>query len=209
MIYYVYIDLTLDGRPFYVGKGDDARVKKVKRNVLHTRIATKHGQVRRVVFETLNEIWAFEREIELIALLNTFVGCDQPFNAWGANLTRGGEGSSGWKPTFETRQRMSTNRLGKKPTYADPEARAKKISITLTGMKRPLASAALKGQAKSQEHKDKLRIAALNRPDSIAKRLRLSMWVPRTNHRCSVCHQIGHYSTTCSLQILESTSQSE
>lgn len=90
--FYVYVDYREDdGRPFYVGKGLDKRVKLEKRNPLHTNIKNKHGMVRKIVLETRSEQDAFNKEIELIQELKTHID----FGEGGANLTLGGEGISG------------------------------------------------------------------------------------------------------------------
>lgn len=88
LIFYVYVDRTDDGRPFYVGKGTLERTKDViNRNELWKRIAKKHGQHREIVLATLDEGFAFDHESLLIAEYNTCV----TYGGWGANLVpRGG-----------------------------------------------------------------------------------------------------------------------
>lgn len=98
----VYVDYRLDsGTPFYVGKGVPNRVKSFKRNQVHARIVARHGVRREVVFQTLSNEAAMEFEAQLIRELKT----RDTFG--GANLTDGGEGTAGWTPSEETRQRMS------------------------------------------------------------------------------------------------------
>lgn len=90
--FYVYVDYRADdGKPFYVGKGTGKRKNKIGRNTLHERIKNKHGMIRKIVFENLTEEESFEQEIQLIKELETFV----KLNKGGANLTVGGEGTSG------------------------------------------------------------------------------------------------------------------
>jgi hypothetical protein len=92
--FFVYVDFREDdGRPFYVGKGNEGRVKDLQRNELHSRIKNKHGIIREVVFETHDEQESFEKEIQLIQELQTYVH----HGKGGANLTLGGEGTSGCK----------------------------------------------------------------------------------------------------------------
>jgi hypothetical protein len=94
-----------------------SEVKKERRNPLHTNIKNKHGIIREVVFETHNEQEAFDKEIQLIGELQTHID----HGNGGANLTLGGEGSSGYKFTEEHREKMSE--LNKK-MWEDPEIRA-------------------------------------------------------------------------------------
>jgi hypothetical protein len=102
--FFVYIDSTteLSSRPFYVGKGNANRLQDFSRNVVHTRIKAKYGIQRRVIFETFDEGLALYVESETISLLNTFVP-----DGWGANLTLGGEGVSGFKPSEDSRKKNS------------------------------------------------------------------------------------------------------
>lgn len=100
-IFFVYLDWTLEDipRPFYVGKGQLARVKRYERNAYWKNIAAKYGWHREVVFATKDEQFSFEEEKRLITELGTFE--DGTLGRWGANLTEGGEGPSGWKPSSE------------------------------------------------------------------------------------------------------------
>jgi len=119
--FYVYVDFRGDdGKPFYVGKGITKRIKNLERNPLHSKIKNKHGIIREVVFETYDEQESFEKEIQLIQELQTHVD----HGNGGANLTLGGDGTSGYKFTEEQRKNMSSS--GKK-FWEDPEHR-KKIS---------------------------------------------------------------------------------
>jgi hypothetical protein len=45
-VFFVYVDRTLDERPFYVGKGKLHRVRVKERNAYWKNIVTKHGQRR-------------------------------------------------------------------------------------------------------------------------------------------------------------------
>ena len=117
--FFVYVDYRKDdGKPFYVGKGAEKRIKNLHRNPLHTNIKKKHGMVRRILFENLSENESFEREIQLIQELQTHID----HGNGGANLTLGGEGVSGYKHTDEQKKKHSD--LVKK-LYEDPEYREK------------------------------------------------------------------------------------
>lgn len=96
---FVYIDRTNDGRPFYVGVGTLARLKKYERNAHWRNIAKKHGwtpELREIVIVTSDRTLAFDNEIELISSLKTY-HFDE--TGWGANFTKGGEGARGRHPT--------------------------------------------------------------------------------------------------------------
>ncbi len=110
-IFFVYVDRTTDGRPFYVGKGKSRRVKMNERNAYWRNIAAKHGQQREVVLATRDEAFAFEQEKRLIIELGTFE--DGTPGRWGANLTEGGEGPSGVIRNEAYRQRVSERFKGR------------------------------------------------------------------------------------------------
>jgi len=122
--FYVYVDYTDDGRPFYVGKGSGGRAKIFNRNPLHENISNKYGIHRIIVYETYDENDAFATEIRLIGELETY----EPFGKGGANLTLGGEGITGAIITDEQRKRNSENikKLWQIPEYRE------KISASLS-----------------------------------------------------------------------------
>lgn len=106
--WFVYVDYTSDGRPYYVGKGKTKRVQNPKRNIVHERITQKHGCQRKIELITSIEQLAFDYEIELIAEYKTQCGV---IGHWGANLTSGGEGVS--NPSPHVRQQMSEKRCAR------------------------------------------------------------------------------------------------
>jgi hypothetical protein len=111
MKFKVYVDYTKEElpRPFYVGKGNSSRVSNLKRNKLHTNISNKHGIERHIVLDTDDEELALRHECELIAEYKT---CIYDEGSWGANFTRGGEGTSGMKHSEETKRKNSeSNKL--------------------------------------------------------------------------------------------------
>lgn len=110
-MYYVYVDYTSDGRPFYVGKGNRKRVSNLIRNNLHENIVKKHGQVRKIVNETSSEKKAFNIEIDLIKQHKTKHGEN---DHWGANLTWGGEGTSGAIHSLESKEKRRRSLTGRK-----------------------------------------------------------------------------------------------
>lgn len=102
MTFYVYVDRTDDGRPFYVGKGRAKRLRCQERNDVHQRISDKHGCHRSVELITSVEQLALDTEVELIAEYRTQCNVS---DHWGANLTSGGEGVKNSSP--EVRAKMS------------------------------------------------------------------------------------------------------
>ncbi len=126
-MFYVYEDWTLEEQPrcFYVGKGTHSRVCQTRRNKFHTNIKQKYGMSRKVVFSTSDEEEAKNTEIRLIAERKTYV-LD---GGWGANFTRGGEGSSGYKHTRLAREKITAACLGRKHSQ-DSIEKMKKVAAT-------------------------------------------------------------------------------
>jgi hypothetical protein len=114
-VFYVYVDWTVfSSRPFYVGKGSLYRTVSSLRNGWHHQISERDGLLRVVVFSSESETAAFNVEILLIRLLKTKRG--EPGH-WGANLTWGGEGSSGHTKSPAARLAISFARSGQpRPT---------------------------------------------------------------------------------------------
>ena len=112
-MFYVYIDWTIENppRPFYVGKGNINRTRRLKRNVLHERISKKYGIKREIIFESDKEELCLLKEIETISLLKTFVN-DENYNQIGCNFTVGGEGTTGHKYSEESKKVLSESRKG-------------------------------------------------------------------------------------------------
>lgn len=136
MKFKVYVDYTKepDPRPFYVGKGSKGRVRDFKRNDLHESISKKYGIDRRVEFETDNEQEAFEKERELIARYRTFMNHES--GQWGANFTQGGDGTSGWQPSEETRKRIGEKSRLKRDSEETKKKKAEAAIRLHTGLKR-------------------------------------------------------------------------
>lgn len=134
---YVYIDVRRDtNEVFYVGQGNKERCNNYRpshRNKHHAAVVAMHGMIRFVVFssdvfeefESKNGKMMYRyplidaKEIELIASFNTFCG-DNPK---GCNMTRGGRGTYGYKPTDAERAHMREIALRRPP--ATDEVRAK------------------------------------------------------------------------------------
>lgn len=112
--YYCYLHLRPDkfglDSVFYVGEGDENRIKKVPRrhNNHHTRVVSKVGEenVRVAAFPCISEDAAFELEKTLIKAFRT-VGVKL------CNQTDGGDGASGLVCSDETRAKLSAASKGR------------------------------------------------------------------------------------------------
>jgi hypothetical protein len=168
-MFYVYVDWTTEDspRPFYVGKGNISRTRKLKRNDLHERIAKKYGIKREIIFESDEEELCLFKEIETISLLKTFVN-DENYNQIGCNFTIGGEGTTGCKYSEESKRVLSESRKGIQFTQEHierirnslkgrklPEDVKEKMSRSRKG-KRPAACDLNVGKKRTDESKAKL-----------------------------------------------------
>lgn len=141
-VFYVYEHLRGDtGEVFYIGKGAGRRAWRTQeRNAWHRRVADKHGLTVRLARDNLSEPCALSLERVLI-----FVRREQGKRL--ANLTDGGEGSSGYKPTPETLERMALAQLGKKRS---PETRAKQATAATGRRHTPEARAKIRARRAEQ-----------------------------------------------------------
>lgn len=95
--FYVYLHKkATTGEVFYVGKGTNWRAwNRMQRNKFWKRVVEKHGRIVEIVEKDIQEWYAHELEIDLIAYYGRR---DQGLGTL-VNLTDGGEGSSGYKHT--------------------------------------------------------------------------------------------------------------
>ena len=145
--YYVYIYYRLDtNEPFYVGKGKGRRWKRLddRRNKHFIRIIDKYPIAVEIIKDNLSENEAFYWEEKIIETLVFEYGfsIDIPNNRSKekschlVNQTWGGEGSSGYSHTDESKKKMSKIKGGKNnPMYGKPcsDERKRKISESLKG----------------------------------------------------------------------------
>lgn len=154
-MFYVYVDLTHDLVPFYVGKGTSKRVSFSRRNEKHRDVSANLGIIRLVVFESEDESAAFEKEKELIIDCQTHAHrINEHDNELACNLTAGGQGSSGRPSTMKGRrfdasfgERVSAALRGKKKK-APPWNKGRKGAQQgwNKGLKQPETSLRLKGK---------------------------------------------------------------
>ena len=144
--YYVYRHTRNDtNQVFYIGKGHGKRAyKKTQRSKYWQRVVEKAGFSVEILAENLTEDCAFELEMFLILEYKRFgvVLC---------NLTDGGEGSSGYKHTQQSRNKLSE--IAKARVQSD-ETKLK-IGASLKGRKQ---------KPFSEEHKLKLSISHKGKP---------------------------------------------
>jgi len=123
--WHVYVDRRCDdGKPFYVGKGNDARLSRSVRNLRHTNVAKKHGFVREVVMTTPDENFALQKERELITEFHT-----RDYDG-GCNYTAGGDGVSGLRHTQESKDKNRAAHVGK--TLSKETCEKKSVSMKLS-----------------------------------------------------------------------------
>ncbi len=145
--YYTYAYLREDGTPYYIGKGKGKRI-----HFTHNRRISIPPENRRVFLkQNLTEEEAFRHEKYMIAVL----GRKDLGTGILRNLTDGGEGISNFSHSDETKQIISEK--NKKRIFSDEH--------------RKKLSSALKGKPKSEETKEKMKLARKNISDETRKKL--------------------------------------
>ena len=137
--YYVYIWYIVNtNEVFYVGKGKGKRYKQILgRNKFFTDMYKSHNCDVKKVYENLTEQEAFQKEREVIRWYRENTSYRL------TNQTDGGEGSSGWVPPKDFRDKQSQIH---KEQWQDEEFREKMLMIR----------ADENGPYKSQEFREKI-----------------------------------------------------
>lgn len=169
--YFVYIDLTEDESvPFYVGRGNQNRIKSLDRNQYHNNIAKKHG-IKRIVLECVSKKHSQEREKYLIEFCHTFVD-DEYASKYATNLTKGGEDG---EPCEDSRKKRG---LSLRITNANPEVKKRRSEAQKIAQNRPdvkqhmceIQKIAQNRPETKKRHSDAAKIAQ-NRPETRLKRI--------------------------------------
>lgn len=170
--YYVYLHSRLHtGEPFYIGKGKGPRAKSTRgRNQYWNRVVKKDGGFHvSILANNIDEEFAMLLEVEAIDLFRRK-------NSALVNMTDGGEGTSGYFPSDETRAKLSASSATKgkpawnrgKPAWnkglKQPPELLEKLSKIRTGKKltdehKAKISAGNKGIAKTPEWREKLSVS--------------------------------------------------
>jgi hypothetical protein len=162
--YYIYAHVRPDKNEiFYIGKGKGRRAKsKCKRNKLWNDIVLKNNGVYEIIYlnDNLSEETAFKLEIEYILKMGRL--CNNTGSL--ANLTLGGEGSSGYICSEESKKKISKALSGvKHPLYGKKHSldHCNKMSKAMKG-KLPWNT----GKKLSKETKLKISLKAKGRSSS-------------------------------------------
>ena len=137
--YYVYIWFIKDtNEVFYVGKGKGKRYQQTSnRNKFFTDMYKTHSCDVKKIYENLTESEAFQKERETVKWYR------ENTNFRLTNQTDGGEGSSGWIPPKEFKEKQSKIH---KEQWQDEEFRNKMMAIRMDE----------NGPYKSQEFREKI-----------------------------------------------------
>lgn len=137
--YYVYVWYIKDTyEVFYVGKGKGKRYKQISnRNKFFKDMYSSHACDVRKIYENLTEDEAFELERDVVLWYR------ENTNYRLTNQTDGGEGSSGWNPPQEFREKQSKIH---KEQWQDEEFKNKMLAIRSDE----------NGPYKSQEFREKI-----------------------------------------------------
>ena len=151
--YYTYAYLREDRTPYYIGKGKEDRIYSKQKNIKPPKDKS------RIIFlkQNLTEEEAFKHEKYMIAVF----GRKDLGTGILHNRTDGGEGSSGYIPSEETRKKIgeahkgNTNMLGK----------------TLSEEAKRKISEANKGRIFSEEHKRKISESGKNPSEETRRKM--------------------------------------
>jgi hypothetical protein len=169
-----------DGKIFYIGKGSGRRAFSCSgRSKFWHHVEKKHGFRAEILMRFEKESDAFEHEKFLIS-------CFREINTQLVNLTDGGEGSSGFKLSEETKIKIGTAVKNRDPSVNVKISNSLKGKIASEGTKLKLKerivsketrlkmSLSKLGRKKSDEHRKNISRAAKGRRFSEATRAKLS-----------------------------------
>lgn len=197
--FYVYVHRkATTNEIFYVGKGKNNRAWELEdRNNHWHNTVNKHGFKVDVIQTPLQEWYAFELEVELIALYGRSDLGLGPL----VNMTDGGDGASGFVHTDETKQMLSVTMKKQRVGWPLPLAAIEKAAeINKTRIRSPeemerrrLAllgntnGSGLKGIAKSDKAKENMKLGWISRKESSTQIQDLLNTVNTQRWKCTDC----------------------
>lgn len=186
-LFYTYVWRDAHGSPFYVGKGKGKRAQDIRaRSKEFKEVYALGGCVVEIVDWFIHEAQAHAHEVELIAIYGR-----REMGGLLVNRTDGGEGTSGWVPSAETRAKLSRANSGWVHTpdaiakmraanvgrKHSAETRAKiaasHIGLTHSERSRAKMSESKIGKKPSDETRAKLSAARRGKPKSAEHRKRI------------------------------------
>ena len=195
--FYTYAYLREDRTPYYIGKGQRGRIYA---NIGKPCITPRDKN--RIIFlkENLTEEEAFKHEIYMIAVF----GRKDLGTGILYNKSNGGEGTSGYVHTEETKRKMSKIHKGKKLSHQHKDILINSRKGKVNSQKHnQLIAEAIKGITRSKETRDKISKAKLgeNNPKSKLWKLTflngnviilcgLSNWAKENNYISANIHHV-------------------
>ena len=147
MHYYTYAYLREDKTPYYIGKGNGNRIYSKQKYIKPPKDKSRIIYLK----QNLTEEEAFRHEIYMIDVF----GRKDLGTGILHNRTNGGEGTSGWVPSEETRKRISEANKNPSEETRRKKSDANKGKTLSEEHKRKIGEVG-KGKIISEEHKKKL-----------------------------------------------------
>ena len=170
---YVYRHIRLDnGNPFYIGIGkNESRAYSTKgRSKFWQRIVDKCGYEVEILFDNLDYEQAKLKEQEFISLYGRMNTC----NGLLCNLTDGGDGSLGYKPTEEALLKISNTSKGRVKSPEQIKKWKSKMNFTKSDKTKEKIRQSLLNKPHTEERKTNQSKAHLGKKLSDAAKLKLS-----------------------------------
>jgi len=163
--FYVYLHRrSTNGEVFYIGKGRGCRAWQIQgRSERWMATALKRGCIVEIIQSGMQEWWAFELELDLVALHQGRKIC---------NVSDGGDGASGYKHRPESLEKMRMAQRGRKfsPERCAINARAQTGRKHSDETKKRMSASAIR----SPEHRAAISRAQKNRVVSAETRAKVS-----------------------------------